>query len=79
MTSKIASLKHKLKVCNTKLKDKLLTANRSSINWKFANNRKKLFRDWRGKQPEIVDPPTIGEIFGKTKKMLTWKVTGIRF
>ena len=60
--SKLAKLKHDLKIYNTRLTDNLKKANRARIDWQFAISRKNVFRNWRGKQAEIKDPPHIDRI-----------------
>ena len=44
------------------MKDDHTKANRSHINWQFNVNQKQVFRNWKGKQPEIKDHPAIDEL-----------------
>ena len=60
--SKLTKLKHDLKIYNTRLTDNLKKANRARINWQSAISRINVFRNWRGKQAEIKDPPHIDMI-----------------
>ena len=59
LESTAASLKHQLKVCNTKLKDKKTKAERSRINTQFQDNQKQVFRNWKGSKVEVNNPPTV--------------------
>ena len=62
LQSKLASFKHDLRICNTKLKDDRKKAERSRINSQFSTNQKQVFRNWRSKNTEIKNPPSIDNI-----------------
>ena len=62
LQSKLASFKHDLRICNTKLKDDRRKAERSRINSQFSTNQKQVFRNWRCKYTEIKIPPSIDNI-----------------
>ena len=47
---------------NTKLKDDRKKAERPRINSRFSTNQKQVFRNWRSKNTEIKNPPSIGNI-----------------
>ena len=62
LQSKLASFKHDLRVCDTKLKDDRKKAERSRINSQFSTNQNQVFRNWRSKNTEIKNPPYIDNI-----------------
>ena len=62
LNSKLAVLKHNLKVKNTKLKDMRTKAERSRINYQFVNNQKQVYRTWKSKQIEVTNPPSTESI-----------------
>ena len=62
LTASIAKLKHKLTVCNVKLKDNKKKAERSRINSQFYLNQKQVFRDWKGNKIEVKDPPSVEKV-----------------
>ena len=75
LNNKLASLKHDLKVCQTKLKDRVTNSERSRINDRFRNNQKLVYRELKGGQVQVKEPPPIQEvhkfwadIWGKTKE-----------
>ena len=62
LSSKLALHRHELKVTNTKLLDMRKKAERSRINTLFFRNQRQIFRDWKSKKPEILNPPTIDNV-----------------
>ena len=65
LQSKLASFKHDLRICNTKLKDDLKNAERSQINYQISTNQKQVLRNWHSKKTEIKNPPsTIPKLLG---------------
>ena len=71
LQSKLASFKHDLRICNTKLKDDRKKAERSRINSQFLTTQKQVFRNWRIKNTEIKNPPSIDNI--KTFWLNIWE------
>ena len=57
LQSKLAILKHDLKVRTMKLRDDKKKSERSRINFQFKGNQKCVFRNWKGKKIEVTDPP----------------------
>ena len=64
LSSKLAILKHELKVSTENLQRRKTIAERNSINARFQSNQKQVFRKWKSKQIEIKDHPSKDEIMG---------------
>ena len=62
LVSKLASLKHDLKVCQTKLQDRVKNSERSRINDLFRNNQKLVYREFKGGQVKVEEPPPIQDV-----------------
>ena len=62
LINKLADLKHDLKVCQTKLKDRVKNQERSRINDMFRNNQKIVYRGFKGGQVKVKDSPPVEEV-----------------
>ena len=60
--SKLALLKHELKVSTEHLRHRKKLAERNSINQTFQQNQKQVFRNWKGEQVIAKEIPTKEEI-----------------
>lgn len=62
LISKLAQLRHDLKVCTLNFQDRLKKSERSRINHQFKNNTKQLFRDFKETKLKITEPPLIENV-----------------
>ena len=62
LISKLAELKHEVKVTSEFLKNRKLLAQRNSINKKFKLNQKSNFREWKNKKIDIITTPSKADI-----------------
>ena len=59
---KLSQLNHDLKLASESLRNKQKLCERNSINKKFQNNQKQVFRTWKSKQQQINTAPTKDKI-----------------
>ena len=57
LESKLSQLNHDLKLASESLRNKQKLCERNSINKKFQNNQKQVFRTWKSKQQQINTAP----------------------
>ena len=62
LLSKVAQLRHELKVLSESLRHRTRLAERDSINKNFTKNQKQIFRSWKGKEITVNECPTQDEI-----------------
>ena len=58
LESKLSQLNQNLKLASRSLRNKQKLCERNSINKKFQNNQKQVFRTWKSKQQQINSAPT---------------------
>ena len=62
LESKLAQSNRDLKLASQPLRNKQKLCERNSINKKFQNNQKQVFRTWKSKQQQINTAPTKDKI-----------------
>ena len=64
LSSKLAILKHELKLTTENLRQRKTIMERNAINGRFQSNQKQVFRNWKSKKIEIKENPGKEEITG---------------